>query len=153
MPTAQLYRYQPAIVPGPHGHDPRLLGPDGEDYHDTLTELCELDGWRYVAVPAGITPQIPAALTTWEAVDLSPALREAVKAASPHCQLAKERFVLIIRAKHSLDDELYYARIATGSLLGTYSLQDGEAAQLAIYQNDVESARQRLHEQYAQLGL
>lgn len=153
MPTAQIYRYQPAIIPGPQGHDTRPAGPDGEDYRDTLTDLCELDGWRYVAVPAGVTPLIPAALATWETVDLTPTVREAIKAASPHCHLAKERFVMAIRAHHSLDDELYYARIATGNLLGTYGLQPGEADLLAAYQSDVENARLVLQEQYAQLGL
>ena len=86
-------------------------------------------------------------------MDLTPTVREAIKAASPHCHLAKERFVLTIRAHHSLDDELYYARIATGSLLGAYLLQSGEADLLATYQSDVENARVVLQEQYAQLGL
>jgi len=150
----QIYRYQPVITTGAQGTDYRPSGQDGEDYHDTLTELCELDGWRYVAVPDGVSPQVPAALSTWEAVaDLTPALRDSLKVASPHCQLALERFVLAIRARHSLDDELYYARIATGTLLGTYTLQEGEVALLAAYQSDVENARMVLQEHYAQLGL
>lgn len=151
--SATIHRYQPVITPGPTGTDYRPSGPDGDDYHDTLTELCFLDGWRYVAVPHGLPVQVPAALETWEAVELTPELREAIKLASDHCALARERFVASIRARHSLDDELYYARISTGTLMGTYQLQPGEAELLSQYQTDVENARLDLHVRYKELGL
>jgi hypothetical protein len=151
--TATIYRYQPVVIAGPTGTDYRPTGPDGEGFHDTLTDLCECDGWRYVAVPAGITPLVPVELTTWSAVELTAELRDQIKQASSHCQLARERFVAAIRARHSLDDELYYARIATGSMLGSYTLQPGEAELLAGYQTDVETARATLHERYAELGV
>lgn len=149
----QIYRYQPAITPGPQGTDPRPAGPDGEDYHDTLTELCELDGWRYVAVPDGVTPSVPAAIDTWAAVDLTPELREAIKAASPHTQLIAERVIGRIRERYPLDEELYFARIAVGALQGSYSLLDNEAAALAQYQSDVEVAREWGRNARAELGL
>lgn len=47
-----------------------------------------------------------------------------------------------IREKYSLDDELYFARIAVGSLMGTYTLLPDEPALLAQYQIDVEAARE-----------
>ena len=153
MPTAQIYRYQPAIIPGPQGHDPRPAGPDGEDYRDTLTDLCELDGWRYVAVPDGVTPELPAEITTWEAVAVTPELRESIKLASPHAQLIAQQVIDRIRAKYPLDEELYFARIAMGALQGSYTLMDGEAEALTQYQADVEAAREWGRQARAELGL
>ena len=144
-----LFRYQPVITPGPAGSDPRPLA--GGDV--TLIELATLDGWRYVAVPAGVTPAVPPEIETWEAVAPSGELREALKAASPHAQLAREQFVAEVRARFSLDDELYFARIATGALMGAYQFRPGEADEMGAYQQHVEAARAALHARYAQLGL
>ena len=149
----RLYRYQPMITPGPNGTDPRPLGPDGLNAGETLTELCALDGWRYVAVPEGVTPNVPAELTTWEPVTLTPELREAIKTASPHAQLIAQRVIERIRATYPLDEELYFARIAVGSLQGSYTLQPGEAEALAQYQADVESAREWGRTERTKIGL
>ena len=142
----ELYRYQPVMIPGPTGTDYR---PTGEG----LTELCELDGWRYVAVPEGVTPELPAEITTWEAVAVTPELREAIKLASPHAQLIAQRVIDRIRAKYPLDEELYFSRIAVGALQGSYTLLEGEADALAQYQADVEAAREWGRQARAELGL
>lgn len=153
MMTTQIYRYQPVITAGPAGTDYRVTGPDGDDTADTLTEIAELDGWRYVAVPEGITSTVPAELTTWEPVTLTPELREAIKAASPHAQLIAQRVVELIRAKYPLDEELYFARIAVGALQNSYTLLPGEAEALAQYQTDVEAAREWGRTERAKIGL
>ena len=142
----ELYRYQPVMIPGPTGTDYR---PTGEG----LTELCELDGWRYVAVPEGVVPDVPEALTTWEPVTLTTELREAIKLASPHAQLIAQQVIDRIRAKYPLDEELYFARIAMGALQGSYTLLDGEAEALTQYQADVEAAREWGRQARAELGL
>ena len=142
----ELYRYQPVIIPGPTGTDYR---PSAEG----LTDLAELDGWRYVAVPEGVVPDVPEALTTWEEVDLTPELREAIKLASPHAQLIAQRVIDRIRAKYPPDEELYFARIAVGALQGSYTLLDGEAEALTQYQADVEAAREWGRLARAELGL
>ena len=142
----ELYRYQPVMIPGPTGTDYR---PTGEG----LTELCELDGWRYVAVPEGVVPDVPEALTTWEPVTLTPELRESIKLASPHAQLIAQQVIDRIRAKYPLDEELYFARIAVGALQGNYTLLPGEADALAQYQADVEAAREWGRQARAELGL
>ena len=149
----RLYRYQPVVTPGPNGTDHRPTGPDGLDAGETLTELCELDGWRYVAVPEGVTPTVPAELATWEAVNLTSELREAIKAASPHTQLISQRVIERIRNTYPLDEELYFARIAVGSLQGSYTLLAGEAEALAQYQADVEAAREWGRAERAKIGL
>ena len=149
----RLYRYQPVVTPGPNGTDQRPTGPDGLDAGETITELCELDGWRYVAVPEGVTPTVPAELATWEAVNLTSELREAIKAASPHAQLIAQRVVELIRAKYPLDEELYFARIAVGAIQASYTLLPGEDEALAQYQADVEAAREWGRAERAKIGL
>lgn len=153
MMTTQIYRYQPVITAGPAGTDYRVTGPDGDDTADTLTEIAELDGWRYVAVPEGVTPNVPAELVTWEPVTLTPELRDAIKAVSPHAQLIAQRVIDLIRAKYPLDEELYFARIAVGALQGSYTLQAGEAEALAQYQADVEAAREWGRAERVKIGL
>lgn len=148
-----IFRYQPVITVGPHGTDYRPTGPDGFDAAETLTEIAELDGWRYVAVPEGITSTVPAELTTWEPVTLTDALREQIKAASPHAQLIAQRVVELIRAKYPLDEELYFARIAVGALQNSYTMLPGEAEALAQYQTDVEAAREWGRTERAKIGL
>ena len=142
----ELYRYQPVMIPGPTGTDYR---PSAEG----LTELATLDGWRYVAVPDGVTPELPAEITTWEAVAVTPELRESIKLASPHAQLIAQQVIDRIRAKYPLDEELYFARIAVGALQGAYTLLDGEAEALTQYQADVEAAREWGRQARAELGL
>lgn len=149
----RLYRYQPVVTPGPNGTDQRPTGPDGLDAGETITELCALDGWRYVAVPESVTPSVPIELTTWEPATLTPELREAIKTASPHAQLIAQRVIDLIRAKYPLDEELYFARIAVGALQNSYTLLPGEAEALAQYQADVEAAREWGRAERAKIGL
>lgn len=148
MPT--LYCYQPSITTGPNGTDYR---PTTNSNENSLTELCELEGLRYVVVPDDITVMVPEEITTWEQVTLTGQLRDRIKLVSSHCNLARTRCIDAIRANHSLDDELYYARIATGITLGTYQLLPRETEILLKYQQDVELARTNLHQEYAKLGL
>lgn len=151
--TTAIYRYVPVITDGPAGTDLRPMGPDGLAAGETLTELGEIDGWRYVSVPEGVTPNVTAELATWEPVMLTPELREAIKAASPHAQLIAQRVIDRIRAKYPLDEELYFARVAVGALQGSYSLQPGEAEALAQYQIDVEAAREWGRAERTKIGL
>jgi len=148
-----LYRYQPATTPGPYGTDYRPQGPDGDGPTDTLTELCTLDGWRYVSVPDGADYIIPDEITTWEPVTLTDALREQIKATSPHTRLIAERVIEQIRAKYSIDDELFIARISVGALRQTYNQSADEETLIADYQTDVEAAREWGRARRAELGL
>lgn len=119
-------------------------------------ELCTLDdGYTYVSVPDGVPlpEQLPAIAATLETVTLTDALRAAIKSASPHCQLIAERVIERIRAKYTVDDELYIARIAVGALQGSYVLLPGEADRIAAYHADVEAAREWGRQQRAALGL
>ena len=145
-----IYRYQPVITEGPNGTDFR---PRAESPEHTLTELAVLDGWRYIAVPDGAVVVAPEEIETWEPVFLTSELRETLKATSPHTRLALAQFIESVRARFSLDDELYFARIATGALIGSYTFEPGEAELLADYQQHVEACRAVLKSRYTELGL
>ena len=148
-----IYRYQSVATTGPNGNDPRPQGPDGDDETTTLTELCELDGWRYVSVPDGITPTIPDAITTWQPVTLTDELREQIKATSPHTRLIAGRVIEQIRSKYSIDEELYFARISVGTLRGSYTPTADELTAIDEYQSDVEATREWGRARRAELGL
>ena len=146
--TATIYTYTPQATPGPTGTDPRPSA--GED---ALTELCEIDGLRYVSVPDIATVTVPEPLTDWQPASLTDALRAQIKQASPHCRRIDEQLQTKIREKYRLEDELYFARIAVGALQNTYTPTAEEATLLAQYQADVEAIRDWARAERAGLGL
>lgn len=119
-------------------------------------ELATLEGLTYVCLPDGATlpaeqpAEIAASIQT---VTLTEALRESIKAASPHVRLLAARMQEKIRAAYPIEEELYFARIAIGALQGTYTLQPGEQAALAAYQAFVEAVREFGRTERAKLGL
>lgn len=127
----------------------QLATPEGS------IELCTIGDVTYVAVPDEDLPeqasQISASIIN--PVTLTTELREAIKAASPHCQLIRERIEAKIRDKYSLSDEQYFSRIASGAALGLYTFETGEAEALQAFGAYVESVRQWGREQRQQLGL
>ncbi len=106
-------------------------------------------------MPDGVTlPEQPDEIAaSVESVTITPELREAIKTASPHCRLISERMIDQIRARYSVDDELFYARIMIGAGAGLYELQAGEAEEVAAFKTHVETVREWGREQRAALGL
>lgn len=132
-----------------------MLLPDSQGFDDSLycTELCELGGVTYVAVPAGVTlPEQPPEVVLALAV-LTPELRSEIKAASPHIALIAERMEEKIRAVYSLSDEAYFARIGVGAALGSYTFGPGEMDAMLAFGAYVEDARQWGRDERAKLGL
>lgn len=134
-----------------------MLLPDsqGADLADSVhcTELCTIDGTTYVAVPDGVTlPTQPEQITV-STVTLTDALKEQIKAASPHVALISERMIQKIRAKYSIDDEMFFARIGVGAALGLYTPTAGEQASMQEFGAFVEAARQWGRDERAKLGL
>lgn len=129
----------------------RLATPDGAE----CTELCELDGVTYVAIPDGATlPPQPAEIAASVAmVTLDPVLREAIKVASPHCQLIDERMQAQIRAAYHLEEELKYARIGVGAAMGMYAPTTDELQAMTVFGAYVEGVRQWGRDERAKLGL
>lgn len=108
-----------------------------------------------MAVPDGVTlPGQPAEIAaSVETVTVTSDLREQIKASSPHCRLISERMEERIRARYSLSDEQYFARIGVGAALGVYSFEPGEQDELLAFGAFVEDIRQWGREQRAELGL
>jgi hypothetical protein len=128
--------------------------PYDEANHQRIgTELATINGVTFVHVPD--TAQLPAqpAEITVEAVTLTPALIDEIKAASPHTWLINEQIKEKIREKYSAEDEMYYARISIGAITGQYTMEAGEAAKVAAYGVYVEEVRQWARDQRAALGL
>lgn len=116
-----------------------------------MTELCTLNGITYVSC-AVLPKEIPEQITV-VAVVLTDALKEEIKAASPHCQLIYDRMEDQIRERYAADDEMFLTRIGVGQALGSYTMTAGEVQELTDYQTHVESVRQWGREQRAELGL
>ena len=134
---------QPPVTSG-------VIPPSGGELSSTI------DGITYVSLPDGASlpanqpEEIAASIQT---VTLTPALREAIKAASPHCQLIAQRMVEKIRALYSIDDEMYFARIGVGAANGMYTPTQDEMQAMTVFGEFVESIRQWGREERARLGL
>lgn len=117
------------------------------------TELCEIDGITYVSVPDGVVlPAQPTQITV-VAIMLTDALREQIKAASPHSRLIGQRMIDTIRAAYSIDDEMYFARIGVGAANGLYVSAASEMEELATFGAFVEGVRDWGRSERAKLGL
>jgi hypothetical protein len=116
-----------------------------------ITELCTLDDITYISA-AGDLPAQPEQITVVP-VELSAELRATIKSTSPHCQLIHQRMDDQIRAKYSLSEEQYFARIGVGVALGVYIFEPGEEAELLAFGDFVENVRQWGRDQRAGLGL
>jgi hypothetical protein len=129
----------------------RLATPDGTE----CIELAEIDGITYVSLPDGTQlPEQPAQIAdNVQPVTMTDALREAIKVASPHCQLISQRMIEQIRAAYSIDDEMYFARIGVGAATGLYSPTPDEMQAMTVYGEFVEGVRQWGREGRARLGL
>lgn len=133
-----IHKYQRVVTPGPNG---TTLYFRNTETNDAL-ELAELDGWHYVFVPDGVTLPAQHADIQWQAVTLTDALKEQIKAASRPCQLIAEAMQQRIRSVYSVEDEAYFARIGVGVALGAYQFQPGEQDALLAFGAFVESVRQ-----------
>lgn len=118
------------------------------------TELCTLpDGTTYVALPDGVDlPEQPPELTA-AAVVLTDALKDQIRAASPHVALIAERMVHKIRAAYSIDDEMYFARIGVGAATGMYTPTPSELYEMQAFGAFVEGVRTWGRTERAKLGL
>lgn len=133
-----------------------LRRPDGLEDGDFLgvQEVATLeDGFTYVCLPENIElPSQPEEILI-EPVKLTEELRKALQAASPQCQEIDRLQRKKIRDAYPLEEELKFARFAGGTALGVYSPTPEELAELAAYQQLVESVRSWGREERAKLGL
>ena len=134
-----------------------LRTPDAQGNEDEIfcTELGTLDGLTYVSVPDGVTlpEQLPQVAATLQTVTLTPELRDRLRATNPHCALISERMVQKIRARYSIDDEMFFARIGVGAASGMYAPTEDELAEMQAFGEFVEGVRQWGRVERAKLGL
>lgn len=119
-------------------------------------ELATIDGVTYVSLQTGATlpaeqPQEIAASIA--PVTLTPALREAIKAASPICKMISQRMIEKIRSRYSIDDELFLARVGVGKANGLYSPSQEEVIDMAAFGSYVEEVRRWGRGEREKLGL
>lgn len=131
--------------------------PEDADTHQRIgTELATINGVTYVslpddaALPAAQPAEIAASVST---AALDQATREAIKLASPHCQLINDRMIEKIRAMYSTDDEMYFSRIGVGAATGLYTPTTDEMQAMTVFGEFVESVRQWGRDERAKLGL
>jgi len=115
----------------------RISAPEGS------TELATIDGVTYIHTPDGaeLPAEQPAEIAASIApVKLTPALRNAISAASPHVALIRQRVAERIAAEYSVGDEIKLLRTAP-------------SAEFELYNAYVEDCRAWGRAQKAALGL
>ena len=130
--------------------------PESADQSALGLELATVDGITYVFLPDGIdlpADQPAEIAASIQRVELNATQREKIKAASPHCWLIAQRVIEKIRARYSVDDEMYFARIGVGASTGLYGPSDAEMHEMTVFGEFVESARQWGRDQRAMIGL
>ena len=145
-----IYKYRRVKTPGPNGATLYFRNADTEP---PAVELGQIDDWWYVAVPdaADLPEQWPE--IEWQAVDVTPDLRERLKAETRPLQLISQRIIDKIRERYPIDEELYLARIGVGAATGMYTPTPEEQQELqdfAVYVEDVRTWGRALR---AELGL
>lgn len=144
---ATIYQYRKEHTPGPNGTTVAHRNTDASE----IVELATIDGLTYISLPDGVTlPEQPVVL---EVVVLDQAVREQIKAASPHSKLIGQRMIDTIREAYSIDDEMYFARIGVGAANGMYLPSQSEMEEMATFGAFVEGVREWGRSERAKLGL
>ena len=106
-----------------------------------IVELATLDdGYTYISVPEGVVASARSEAIVVEDVELTPRLRKAIKSASPHFELIKQRINERIRDRYSESDEFQM-------------LRTGPTDESSAYNDYVESVLEWGREQRRALGL
>jgi len=132
-----------------------LVQPHQSPDSQNTTELCTIDGVTYVAVPDGVTlPDQPSQIAdNIKNVELTAELISAIKTNSSHCKFISDQVQHKIRQKYTMDDEMYFSRIASATALGVYELKPGENEKLMQYNGYIESVRLWAKQERIKLGL
>jgi hypothetical protein len=116
------------------------------------------DGRTIVVLPDGV--KLPADQPTEikDSIEVLPtplpdALKEQIRAASPHVHLINTRMQERVRGRYSAEDEMKFSRIGTGQALGMYNMTDAEKAALVAFGVYLEECRQWAKSERAKLGV
>ncbi len=140
---SSIYRYQGNIKRS-------SLDLHNEKGEAASTDVCEIDGWRYVSVADDAIPDPDVVI---DPVKITPSLRSAIKHASPHCRMIKSRAWDMIRREWPEEDQRALDRKMAAAGAGVISLSAAEKKVLKKYKDSNDAAMQWAAEQYAELGL
>lgn len=146
------YKYTKIVEEGPFGTTKAVVLPE-IDGQRIGNELGMIDGETYVSLPAdsvlpGQLPEI-----NCQPVTITDALKEQLKAVNPHCKLVAQQIREKIREKYDAEDEMYFARISVGSVMGIYTYLPGEQQAVFEYGAYVESVREWARLERSKIGL
>jgi hypothetical protein len=130
--------------------------PIDADNNHVGTELATIDGVTYVSIPDTDTlpnKQHEKISTSVKLVTMTPELKTAIKAESPHAKLISARIIEKIREKYTVDHELYLARIGVGQQQGLYIPTASELQELKDFGVFVEGIRAWGNAERTKLGL
>ena len=139
-------------------HTLRLPTPDkmGDPAGQEIATL--EDGRTIVVLPDGAKLPTDQPAEIKDSIETLPtplpdALKEQIRAASPHVNLINTRMQDRIRARYSQEDELKFSRIGTGQALGMYKMSDAEKAAMVAFGTYLEEQRQWAKGERAKLGV
>ena len=146
------YRFTKVVEEGPNGSVLSIILPE-VDGHRIGNELATINGVTYISLPEGLslpTQHTEIALTQLTMTD---ELKAEIRASSPADALIRQQIRSKIREKYDAEDEMYFARISVGALMGQYTYRAGEAEEVLAYGTFIESVRQWAQDEREKLGL
>lgn len=146
------YKYTKIVEEGPFGTTKAIVLPE-IDGQRIGNELGMFGGETYVSLPddAVLPEQLPE--INCQAVVMTDELKSQLKAVSPHCKLVDQQIRTKIRERYDAEDEMYYARISIGVVMGVYQFLPGEQEAVLGYGAYVESVREWAREERNKIGL
>lgn len=126
---------------------------DAETGEPLGQELATIGTTTYVAIPDDAILPLQEDGIVLEPVDLTSKLRDQIKAASWQCQRIEQLMQERIRARYSVEDELFLQRIKLGNVSGMYEFQPGEEQEIDTAMMFLESVREWGRGERAKLGL
>lgn len=146
------YKYTKIVEEGPFGTTKAIVLPE-VDGQRIGNELGTLDEVTYVSLPddAVLPEQLPE--INCQPVIMTDDVKEQLKAVSPYCKLITQQIRSKIREKYDAEDEMYFARISVGSIMGIYTYLPGEADAVVAYGQYIETVREWAKTERAKVGL
>lgn len=148
----QYYQYKKYVIPGPLGTIKRFNFPIVDNDRIGM-ELATVGEVTYVAIPDDVEVSEQPIEIEAQPVTMTDTLRESIKVASPIEARIKQQVKDLIREKYTTEDEMYFARISVGTVMGIYTYLPGEAEAVIEYGQYVESIRQWAREERTKVGL
>jgi len=146
------YKYTKIVEPGPFGTTKSIVLPE-IDGQRVGNELGVLDGETYVSLPNDAVLPEQLSEINCQAVTMTDELKSALKAINPHCKLVDQQIRTKIRERYDAEDEMYFARISIGVVMGVYQFLPGEQEAVLAYGAYVEEVREWARLERAKVGL